>query len=790
MSFAHAFKASRVEGWQAQYCDYDTLVRLVERCRKGGRSTSFAADEQSFVVQCEIEYRKVEGFLVQQIEELRTRLSVLSQQCERLPRRSGSTDSSLHDPSAGSGQSFANGGADAIGTAPLLAAAECDATQTAAATAGSSSSAATVSTNHSGSSSGRSGSDAAGQLLPAAFPSKAARASVRSAFVLLYREARHLESYALLNAAAFAKAAHKFRKARAGVVPLVTCGVGVADTRSLAGVGCSINRADPPRSPSPLSGTDERLDVIERGAACGFGDELASRVGCLQEQIEAAFRMAFFGVHAPPAEARTHLLLRLPAESPAGGGAVPRRGFLLGWRVGGATLLLVWLGWDLLIDERLRPDTYCQRKVPGYSLWQDPAIHVYHFAAALLLLEWCWCGMLIVWRRSRINFPFLLELPQTGRTAADNLASAAIHSMLFALNMLLFFKVHHHDVFQSESLHRANRALPLLLCIGVFASLIFPWRERKQIWILFGDVLLGFFRPVRFVHVFFADWLTSVVKVWVTMAYATCFYTTGEGFNECPQPSNIQQCEQNPVFVNLVLPVLSTLPYVIRLLQCLRMYLDTRKRFPHLANAWKYCFALLIIVIGSTHQSWKHLPVTGTSIITNLWIATYAISTLYTYSWDVFMDWGLSFKDGRPYVFACAPLRRDRRMIHPTSWMPYYLAVGADVFLRFLWTLTLAPSHLPFGDFVNYKVKPLLSFAEILRRAMWSLFRVENEHLNSTLAYKSVPIVPLHLDERAAPPTPADNLTEGPSYVAVGLEVTAFIVAVLTCYILSYATHS
>ena len=107
MSFAHAFKASRVEGWQAQYCDYDTLVRLVERCRKGGRSTSFAADEQSFVVQCEIEYRKVEGFLMQQIEELRTRLSVLSQQCERLPRRSGSTDSSLHDPSAGSGQTGA-----------------------------------------------------------------------------------------------------------------------------------------------------------------------------------------------------------------------------------------------------------------------------------------------------------------------------------------------------------------------------------------------------------------------------------------------------------------------------------------------------------------------------------------------------------------------------------------------------------------------------------------------------------------------------------------------------------
>ena len=863
MSFASALKAGRVEGWHAHYCDYERLLRLVKACERSASSATAASDELVFVRQCERELSKVIFFLNGQVEEVRTRFGVLKQQCEQLPRRSGHYEASLHATTASAGSSSSGGGgATSCGggapRAPLLAGADSWASSNIAAglaeVAGASGAAGTASDG--GDTSTAAGG---GQAQPAAFASKAARASARSAYVLLYREARHLESYVLLNSTAFVKAAKKFRNAR-GASPLVASGLlGPAGELRLhldaaGGGGGSINGSSSSSS-SPAAvrppdvapadagggvvvggvgvggvggvsgvggvgvgggsvvgsiggsgggsigggsgsaclaadglGVDARMQAVEACAKGGFG-EASGLVSTLLEELEASCGATFHGATASAAEVRAHLLLRLPAESPAGGGAVPRQGFLLGWRVGGATLLLAWLGWDLLIDERLRPDTYCEKKVPGYSLWQDPAIHVYHFSAALLLLEWCWCGMLIVWRRSRINFPFLLELPQTGRTTADNLASASLHSMLFALNMLLFFKVHHHDVFTEQSMHRWNRALPMLLCLGVFVSLVHPWRTRKQIWRLFGEVLIGFFKPVRFVHVFFADWLTSVVKVWVTMAYAACYYTTGEGLNECPQPSNIRQCEQNPVFLNLVLPVLSTLPYVIRLLQCLRMYLDTHKRFPHLANAWKYCFALLIVVIGATHQQWKHLPATGSDIITNLWIVTYAISTSYTYSWDVFMDWGLSFKDGRPYVFACAPLRRDRRMIHPTSWVPYYLAVGADVFLRFLWTLTLAPTTLPFGDFVNYQVKPLLSFAEIMRRAMWSLFRVENEHLNSTLAYKSVPIVPLHF-ERGAPPRPPEDPSEGPSYRAVALEVFLFIATVLLCYVLSYITHS
>lgn len=82
---------------------------------------------------------------------------------------------------------------------------------------------------------------------------------------------------------------------------------------------------------------------------------------------------------------------------------------------------------------------------------------------------------------------------------------------------------------------------------------------------------------------------------------------------------------------------------------------------------------------------------------------------------------------------------------------------------------------------------PLLSYAEIFRRAMWSVFRVENEHLNNTLGYKRVDIVPLHFDRPA-------GATRDPSHKsnwkAVVTEVGLFITAVVLVYIVGFVTHS
>mmetsp|Transcript_13506 Transcript_13506/g.31981 ORF Transcript_13506/g.31981 Transcript_13506/m.31981 type:complete len:114 (+) Transcript_13506:45-386(+) len=75
------------------------------------------------------------------------------------------------------------------------------------------------------------------------------------------------------------------------------------------------------------------------------------------------------------------------------------------------------------------------------------------------------------------------------------------------------------------------------------------------------------------------------------------------------------------------------------------------------------------------------------------------------------------------------------------------MAIFADLFLRFSWTLTLLPnSVVPFVDRLPEIVTLALAIAEVLRRSMWAAFRVENEHLSNTEQYRRVSFIPLHFD--------------------------------------------
>jgi hypothetical protein len=137
-------------------------------------------------------------------------------------------------------------------------------------------------------------------------------------------------------------------------------------------------------------------------------------VASLLAQIEQTHRAAFYGRFASATEARAQLVMRQHEQS--GNGRltyfpvpslylpctfpVPSTGngrltyFLLGWRVGAAAICLIWLAWDLVIDEQLRPDAFCvnQKKKTGssYLIWHDPALYVFSFVSAFIVFEWCW----------------------------------------------------------------------------------------------------------------------------------------------------------------------------------------------------------------------------------------------------------------------------------------------------------------------------------------------------------------------------------------------------------------
>lgn len=61
------------------------------------------------------------------------------------------------------------------------------------------------------------------------------------------------------------------------------------------------------------------------------------------------------------------------------------------------------------------------------------------------------------------------------------------------------------------------------------------------------------------------------------------------------------------------------------------------------------------------------------------------------------------------------------------------------------WTLIPNGQESDFSNLSIY-VAPFAAFAEIFRRSMWSIFRLENEHLNNTAGYRKETHIPFHYE--------------------------------------------
>ncbi|KAJ8523737.1 hypothetical protein ON010_g17382 [Phytophthora cinnamomi] len=117
------------------------------------------------------------------------------------------------------------------------------------------------------------------------------------------------------------------------------------------------------------------------------------------------------------------------------------------------------------------------------------------------------------------------------------------------------------------------------------------------------------------------------------------------------------------------------------------------------------------------------------------WLFLFTASSLYTWVWDVTMDWGL----GRPQF----KFLGDSQMFSH-KWV-YYAAIVGDLFLRFAWTLTLIPPRGA-ARWLPLYLQPFTMVLELFRRTFWSFFRLENEHLRNTQGFRRVDFIPLHYD--------------------------------------------
>ncbi|OAD80485.1 hypothetical protein PHYBLDRAFT_92774, partial [Phycomyces blakesleeanus NRRL 1555(-)] len=205
---------------------------------------------------------------------------------------------------------------------------------------------------------------------------------------------------------------------------------------------------------------------------------------------------------------------------------------------------------------------------------------------------------------------------------------------------------------------------------------------------------------VEFRDFFIADELNSLAySIW-TISYFACAY----GWNWTSLDTN---CEMTGSWAA---PLLASLPPWWRLLQCIRRYRDSNETV-HLVNGAKYLSSISASMVTGIRRFY---PGPTMDI---LWIVVSTVSSCYTSTWDLKMDWGLFQSNSRNFLL------RDEIVFHRWS---YYTAASSNVVLRFGWVLNTIGLTLD-GRLIGF----IVALLEAYRRIQWNFFRLENEHINN-----------------------------------------------------------
>lgn len=370
------------------------------------------------------------------------------------------------------------------------------------------------------------------------------------------------------------------------------------------------------------------------------------------------------------------------------------------------------------------------------------------FMVALFLVGWA--GNVTVFSNFRVDYMTALDLAKDELISPQRLVwLAAIIGMVLGL---------------FRTLMQAEVPLPIVLWGILFAYAAFvlaimgrlpgPLARATRWRIPLGRALRRCFFPfglteVPFVDVLVADGLTSLAKVFFDLAVGSCvavgtldpsqglggLFFVPPGRNEtlgvgAEAPSShlgvvMEQCKRSR------LPYLAwALPFLIRAQQCLivaRHSPDQLSRDTQKVNFLKYMSALPVIgfalcyeLIGS-QISWTGAdPGTAREDFEALWALAAVVNSVFSFFWDLTMDWGLLQAGGLRPVLLFKQL--------PCF---YQVAIVLNLLGRTLWSLRWSPQATAMMG--SFFLPTLQQAAEVLRRCFWNLLRVEWECIKRNL---------------------------------------------------------
>lgn len=312
-----------------------------------------------------------------------------------------------------------------------------------------------------------------------------------------------------------------------------------------------------------------------------------------------------------------------------------------------------------------------------------------------------------VWSRAHINYVFVFEYDT--RHVLDWRQLAELPCFFLFLNGICLYLN-----FRKSEQGWFYLYWPVVLVALTLAIMLLPFRViyyQARRWWGYSNwrLLLAGLYPVEFRDFYLGDMYCSQTYAMGQIEVFFCLYANGW--------TNPGQCNSNN---SRLLGFFAALPAIWRAFQCLRRFYDSRNWFPHLANFAKYCCNILYYMTLSIYRIDK------TNQNRAVFISFAAINGVYCSFWDVAMDFSL----GNPW--AKHPFLRDH-LAYKRVWV-YYFAMVADVVLRQQWIFyAVFTSDLQHSAIMSFFV----SLAEVLRRGMWSLFRVENEHCNNVDQFRA-----------------------------------------------------
>ena len=275
---------------------------------------------------------------------------------------------------------------------------------------------------------------------------------------------------------------------------------------------------------------------------------------------------------------------------------------------------------------------------------------------------------------------------------------------------------------------------PLICWAFILIYMLFPSKRcfngkgRCYFYRLFKDILcFSCFKQISFPMNWATDQLVSLIIPLCDFEYTICYYI------KKISGSNTADCQEADI---LIIPFLAaSIPLIYRMTQCLNAnrnnngYILAKKQ--DFFNFLKYLITFLTVCFSLSYNINSDLE-----SLFICWILIAVISSVYSYSWDVKMDWGF-FENNQ---------RLLRKKLGFKRKYLYYIAISFNLLLRFAWIGSLSYGIIQSKLGMRKEVIILVvGGLEVYRRSVWNFIRFIKYNIFSRFTHFSIYLLFLHI---------------------------------------------